>query len=302
MPGPFPGMDPYLEAPAGWPEVHNSLAYAIFGLLNRKLPRPFYARTERRTVSAASFDLQVTARRVPDGSVFTREWPLTGSVPPRPAIAGVRDAVSPTVVIDPAPAEETDDLVELDFVEVRDGPGPDGLVTAVEVLSYANKLGGQDRQAYTAKQREYADRRVSLVEIDLLRRGGRSAAALPVQALLERAGRRPDYLVMVRREAFGGEGQPRETPAQPVPLWETLPVLPVPLRAGVPDVSLDLQFCWEEVYARGPYDYITDYDGPADPPIPREIADWAAARVAAWRNGGEPPPPPVPAGGPGAAT
>ena len=26
MPSPFPGMDPYLEAPSIWPDLHHSLA------------------------------------------------------------------------------------------------------------------------------------------------------------------------------------------------------------------------------------------------------------------------------------
>ena len=291
MPGPFPGMDPYLEAPAGWPEVHNALAYAIYGLLNRKLPRPFYARTERRMVSASAFDLRIASTRVPDGSVMTREWP------PSPAagavvLPGVRDAVSPAMLVEASPEVEEEAEVELDSVVVRDGPGEDGLVTAIEILSYANKLGGEDRRSYTTKQREYAGRRVSLVEIDLLRRGRRSAAALPAQVLAERAGRRADYLIFIRRELYDGESGRRERFAQPFGLPDPLPVAPVPLRAGVPDIGLDLQYCLDEVYSRGPFTSVTDYDAPADPPIPRDFADWAAERVAAWREGREPTVPP----------
>ena len=29
MPSPFPGMDPWLEAPRIWPDVHNSLIAAL---------------------------------------------------------------------------------------------------------------------------------------------------------------------------------------------------------------------------------------------------------------------------------
>jgi hypothetical protein len=28
MPGPFPGMDPYLEDPVYWPDIHQSLITA----------------------------------------------------------------------------------------------------------------------------------------------------------------------------------------------------------------------------------------------------------------------------------
>ena len=40
MPSPFPGMDPYLEAPSIWPDFHDALAAEIRGELNRTLPSP----------------------------------------------------------------------------------------------------------------------------------------------------------------------------------------------------------------------------------------------------------------------
>ena len=40
MPSPFPGMDPYLEAPDIWPDFHHALATEIRGELNRLLPAP----------------------------------------------------------------------------------------------------------------------------------------------------------------------------------------------------------------------------------------------------------------------
>src|SRR2546427_13207721 len=48
MPSPFPGMDPYLEAPDIWPDVHNTLAGVIRVLVNAQLPPPYYARLEMR--------------------------------------------------------------------------------------------------------------------------------------------------------------------------------------------------------------------------------------------------------------
>lgn len=41
MPTPFPGMDPYLERPALWPDVHNSLITALRDDLAPRL-RPRY--------------------------------------------------------------------------------------------------------------------------------------------------------------------------------------------------------------------------------------------------------------------
>lgn len=41
MPSPFPGVDPYLETPDIWPDVHHELISQIQGVLNSLL-RPLY--------------------------------------------------------------------------------------------------------------------------------------------------------------------------------------------------------------------------------------------------------------------
>jgi hypothetical protein len=38
MPGPFPGMDPYLEAPILWPGAHDALIFGVRRALNAVLP------------------------------------------------------------------------------------------------------------------------------------------------------------------------------------------------------------------------------------------------------------------------
>ena len=39
MPSPFPGMDPYLEAPDIWPDLHDALASEIRGRLRQARQR-----------------------------------------------------------------------------------------------------------------------------------------------------------------------------------------------------------------------------------------------------------------------
>ncbi len=48
MPCPFPGMDPYLEAPDIWPDFHFAFAVEISSELNRVLPHSYYARLGMR--------------------------------------------------------------------------------------------------------------------------------------------------------------------------------------------------------------------------------------------------------------
>ena len=49
MPSPFPGMDPYLERPSLWPDVHHELISGIREHLNRQLRPRYVARVEERT-------------------------------------------------------------------------------------------------------------------------------------------------------------------------------------------------------------------------------------------------------------
>ena len=48
MPSPFPGMAPYLEAPAIGPEFRHALTVCLSQTLNSTLPRPYYVLINRR--------------------------------------------------------------------------------------------------------------------------------------------------------------------------------------------------------------------------------------------------------------
>ena len=48
MPGPFPGMDPYLEDPVLWPGVHLELISSARRILNTLLPSSYVADTRER--------------------------------------------------------------------------------------------------------------------------------------------------------------------------------------------------------------------------------------------------------------
>ena len=48
MPSPFPGMDPYLESPVLWPDVHHGLISEIQSLLNQSLRPRYHVRVVER--------------------------------------------------------------------------------------------------------------------------------------------------------------------------------------------------------------------------------------------------------------
>src|SRR5437879_5118611 len=70
MRSPFPGMDPYLEHPALWPDVHNSLIAAIRDAMTPLVAPRYYIGLERRTYVLKPDDVAFIG--LPDIAVVTR--------------------------------------------------------------------------------------------------------------------------------------------------------------------------------------------------------------------------------------
>src|SRR5207248_8535946 len=62
MPTPFPGMDPYLEQPALWPDVHNGLIAELRNALVPQLRPRYYVALEERKYLAAPTGLTFVSR------------------------------------------------------------------------------------------------------------------------------------------------------------------------------------------------------------------------------------------------
>jgi len=278
MPSPFPGMDPYLEAPDIWPDFHDALAAAIRDQLNRTLPRPYYARLEMRP-EIGIIGTEEPRRIVPDVTVVRPLSPEGESRGTGVAVADrPRAEVSPSVRM-----RVPNEPLKHHVVEIRDASRGHALVTLIEIASPSNKRPGPDRRAYEARQRDVLDSDTSLVELDLLRSG---EALVGGPAIIESARRlqpRPDYLVGVSRAWQRGADLDYEL--FPIRLEETLPCIPVPLRKGEAEVPLDLQYAFRQAYDGGPYARgAVDYGGPPDPPVRPELVDWLTTCLDRWRT------------------
>ena len=152
----------------------------------------------------------------------------------------------------------------MDRIVIRDRAGEE-LVTVVELLSPANK-SGDDRAQYLGKRRQVLRSRTHFVELDFLRGGPR----LPVGGLPA-----CDYYALVSR----AEERPR------VGIWawglrDRMPVVPIPLRAGDPDVRLDLKAALDRIYDEQRYAR-SAYAHPPEPRLAPDDAAWAAQFVPA---------------------
>lgn len=257
MASPFPGMDPYLEAPEIWRGFHHSLADEIKAQLNAVLSPRYYADVEVRTV-LEEVGIAATKTVYPDAAVLE----ATFSVPAGPT----------AVAIPAAPIQRLAMLPEqhrMRTVQVRE-TATDSLVTAIEILSPANKRG-DGLPMYRAKRKSLLQADVHLIELDFLRGGERSGWEVKDPPLV------CEYIVLVNR-AFRGDIRASEI--WPVALNEPLPMCPVPLLPPDPDVALDLGEVFTNVYRRAAYDRRIDYTSPVPPPPLRPMMQaWLAAHL-----------------------
>jgi hypothetical protein len=158
MKSPFPGMDPYLEN--YWGDVHTSLMVYARNQINAQLPDELQARVQE----GLGVEIEDEAWRTvyPDVRVVEeRGESLTEGRLDTSAIAVAEPCV---LLIEDEPRTQR----HIEIIDTSDGGR---VVTAIEVLSPAKKVGRAGRKAYARKQREFLDAGVNLVEIDLIREG-----------------------------------------------------------------------------------------------------------------------------------
>jgi hypothetical protein len=264
MPSPFIGMDPYLEDPALFPDVHERIVYWLSDVLNSVLPPPYYTGMASRTW------IETSSRRLgPDVDVLHPSRGGNGQGKTDGGIAVAQAVTRPVVVHVPR------DLIRESFVEVYAQPGGERVVTNIELLNLTNKSPGeQARDLYKKKQREVLDSKVNLVEIDLLR-GGKHTTAVPLDLALARTG--PfDYHVCVHR--FDNL---EDYFVYPIKLEERLPVIEVPLLPEDSPVSVDLQAILNLCYDRGQYVRRLRYaEREPVPPLTPEQKTWVEKTLA----------------------
>ncbi len=268
---PFPGMDPYLEAPDIWPDFHNRLATALSTMLNAQLPAPYYARLQKRAELGIASDSGMLRHIIPDITVLRRPRPETSSEPTSRGGVAVLDLprVEASTGID---VRVYTDPLEHYFVEIYNSAQGHKLVTIIEIVSPSNKRPGPDRRSYETKQRDVLESSVNLIELDLLRSGRWLLPYPDLVAMVDTLA--PDYLVLLNRGVLR-QGNWVDYTLYPVLLRETLPCIPVPLADQDPDVLLDLQVAVNQVYREGPYFRAIDYSVSPDPPLNESDAAWA---------------------------
>jgi hypothetical protein len=252
MPSPFPGMDPYLEDPALWPDVHHEIISEARAYLNRRVGPRYHVRLEER-VYISDEDDPGRPVLIPDLKIGER--PDAGrAIPPESAALAVVEPIVITTLIDDEIREARLEVIDREDRQV---------VTVIEVVSPSNKAtGSRGRASYMQKRAEVMTSPSHWVEIDLLRRG---QPVLP-RGMLGRG----DYFAHVSRVEQRPKGQ-----VWPILLPQRLPVVAIPLKTGDADAPLDLQAVFDSAYDRAAYDRTVDYRKEPSVPLSPAYAAWA---------------------------
>lgn len=141
MQNPFPGMNPYLEHPGLWPQVHNRLIVEIADAITPQVAPKYRVSIEERICTT------------------TEVLPLVGiadvAIAQRPEQAGSAGAPQLTVprqVQVPLPMEVTERFLEVRLVRTN------AVICVIEVLSPSNKRPGEGRTIAALSTKENARR------------------------------------------------------------------------------------------------------------------------------------------------
>ena len=264
-------MDPWLEG--HWGDVHQRIVTYACDRIEPQLPPDLFARVEETMYIVSPTAEPGVAR--PDVAVVERPHGAGGG-----AIPAAGEGVA---VAEPVRVKLPVEPVTLGHIEIRTAKGRRPLVTAIEIVSPANKFDRAARRTYRRKRRAYYSARANVVEIDLLRRG-RPLIDVPANTWAGDPHLDTPYRACVRPSSPGDVDPWADY--YPMPLRRRLPAIRIPLRRGRDEsVVLDVQAVLEQAYVRGRYAAEIDYDSPPPPPLlsPADAA-WAAEQVAAWRR------------------
>lgn len=252
MPSPFPGMDPYLEERALWPDIHQRMITRISEALQPQIRPKYVARIGERVQLA-----EVRRSYVPDVLLVR---PLREPAPTlTPAGALIADEPQTIIFLD---EERHVPFIEIIYRDTGD------VVTVIGLLSPANKEG-DGREQYLQKQAELLDTRANLVEIDLLGYGLDTVLARNATVTKPADWR---YKINISRPQ-----RRNELELYAVPLRERLPRCRILLRPPDADVVLDLPAVFSHCYDVGGYDLLIDYSQPPAVPLRAEEAAWLEA-------------------------
>jgi hypothetical protein len=238
-------MDPYLERPDLWPNVHSSLIVALRDDLAPRLRPNYYVSIEERTYLLE-----------PGGNLAFSIYPDAAVIGQAGPTYQVSDGSSQVVEVElPMPEQ-----IRETYLEIREVADDKNVITVIEILSPTNKRLGKGREIYEQKRMVLLGTKTHLVEIDLLRAGESPAM---------RGGPSSHYHLLISR----WQERPTAT-LLPFSIRQSIPTFNLPLREGDEEPLLDVGHLLHNLYDRAGYDLRLDNSVEPEPPITAEDLTW----------------------------
>lgn len=244
MPVMFPGMNPYLEHPDLWPEIHPQFVTALANLLQKEVSDRYNVIIRKRVYRVSGEDSLVVGQSSQDPGAGAK-----GSDSQQPI---------PTYIAVPQTIHE-------DYIEIVDHK-IGTTVTIVETLTPQKKRPGRGRENYEQRCEAIFGGDTHFVEIDLLRGWEPISAYGPSDT---------DYQVLVSRS--------NQRPKAEMYTWQVnAPIPPLTLPISRPQdgegaqasCTVDLKQALDDACAGSTYDFSINYERDPIPPLHPEANQW----------------------------
>jgi hypothetical protein len=247
-------MNPYLEQPEIWSQVHKWLTILIAQTLNPQLRPKYRVAIEERVYETKGDDSLLVG--IPDDVVVQSSQTTQATDKTNSAnIAVATPPVKPVKVT--LPMTET---VREWYLEVRNVETGE-VITVIEILSPKNKRSGEGRIKYESKREKILDSLTHLVEIDLLRQG----KPMPMKGQEIQS----HYRIVVSRSS-----ERPKADLYAFNLQQEIPSLPLPLQPEDTEPVINLHELLHRLYEQGSYDLAIDYRTEPIPPLSTADAAW----------------------------
>ncbi len=249
MPAMFPGMNPYLEHPDLWPEIHPQFIGELARLLQKDVSERYSVLIRQRVYRVSGEDSLVVGQLAHD--IPKRSSATNGSL---------HSAQQPIPTYIAVPQTIKEDYIEI--VDCQIGR----TVTIIEVLTPQKKRPGRGRESYEQRCEAIFGSDTHFVEIDLLRGWEPISAYTPGDV---------DYRVLVSRSD--------QRPKADLYAWQVnapIPPLMLPLNCSQDDAdaqaycTVDLKRALDQACIKSACNSLIDYERAPIPPLPPEANQW----------------------------
>ncbi|MBT9310700.1 DUF4058 family protein [Leptothoe kymatousa] len=248
MPVMFPGMNPYLEHPDLWPEIHPQFVTALANLLKNEVSDRYLIIIRKRVYRVSGEDSLVVGQSAQENR-FKGPIAQNGASSQQPI---------PTYIAVPQTIQE-------DYIEIVD-QHIGTTVTIVETLTPQKKRPGRGRDNYEQRCEAIFGGDTHFVEIDLLRGWEPISAYGPSNI---------DYRVLVSRSD--------QRPKAEMYTWQVnapIPLLTIPISRSQDgegtqaQCTVNLKQALDDACAGANYDFSINYERDPIPPLQPDASQW----------------------------